>query len=103
MQDVDIYLNFIGQFEIPEPELSEEEIKRQEQLRKKRVYERELYQKIKSGEHIVGQNFEVKCWECGKAFIAKSTYAKFCCVKCRNGNYNRKKRQKKKEQKQNNN
>ena len=103
MQDVDIYLNFIGQFEIPEPELSEEEFKRQEQLRKKRVYERELYQKIKSGEHIVGKNFEVKCWECGKAFIAKSTYAKFCCVKCRNRNYNRKRRQKKKEQKQNNN
>ena len=103
MQDVDIYLNFIGQFEIPEPELSEEEIKRQEQLKKKRVYERELYQKIKSGEHIVGKNFEVKCWECGKAFIAKSTHTKFCCVKCRNRNYNRKRRQKKKEQKQNNN
>ena len=103
MQDVDIYLNFIGQFEIPEPELSEEEVKRQEQLRKKRVYERELYQKIKSGEHIVGKNFEVKCWECGKTFISKSTHAKFCCVKCRNRNYNRKRRQKKKEQKQNNN
>lgn len=99
MQDVDIFLNFIGQFEIPEPELSEDEIKRQEQLRKKRVYERELYQKIKSGEHVVGKNFEVRCWECGKTFIAKSTYAKFCCVKCRNRNYNRKKRQKKKEQK----
>ena len=103
MQDVDIYLNFIGQFEIPEPELSEEEIKRQEQLRKKRVYERELYQKIKSGEHIVGKNFEVKCWECGKTFISKSTNAKFCCVKCRNRNYNRKRWQKHKEQQQNNN
>ena len=103
MQDVDIYLNFIGQFEIPEPELSEEEIKRQEQLRKKRVYERELYQKIKSGEHVVGRNFEVKCWECGKTFIARSTNAKFCCVKCRNRNYNRKRWQKHKEQKQNNN
>lgn len=103
MQDVDIYLNFIGQFEIPEPELSEEEVKRQEQLRKKRVYERELYQKIKSGEHVVGKNFEVKCWECGKIFISKSTNAKFCCVKCRNRNYNRKRWQKHKEQKQNNN
>lgn len=103
MQDVDIYLNFIGQFEIPEPELSEEEIKRQEQLKKKRVYERELYQKIKSGEHVVGKNFEVKCRECGKIFISKSTNAKFCCVKCRNRNYNRKRWQKHKEQKQNNN
>ena len=103
MQDVDIYLNFIGKFEIPEPELSKEEIKRQEQLRKKRVYERELYQKIKSGEHIVGKNFEVKCWECDKTFISKSTNAKFCCVKCRNRNYNRKRWQKHKEQQQNNN
>lgn len=103
MQDVDIYLNFIGQFEIPEPELSEEEIKRQEQLKKKRVYERELYQKIKSGEHVVGKNFEVKCWECGKTFVSKSTNAKFCCVQCRNRNYNRKRWQKHKEQKQNNN
>ena len=77
MQDVDIYLNFIGQFEIPEPELSEEEIKRQEQLKKKRVYERELYQKIKSGEHVVGKNFEVKCWECGKTFeLQQKTLAK---------------------------
>lgn len=103
MQDVDIYLNFIGQFEIPEPELSEEEIKRQEQLKKKRVYERELYQKIKSGEHVVGKNFEVKCCECGKTFVSKSTNAKFCCVQCRNRNYNRKRWQKHKEQKQNNN
>ena len=103
MQDVDIYLNFIGQFEIPEPELSEEEVKRQEQLRKKRIYERELYQKIKSGEHVVGKNFEVKCWECGKTFISKSTNTKFCCVQCRNRNYNRKRWQKHKEQKQNNN
>ena len=102
MQDVDIYLNFIGQFETSEPELSEEEIKRQEQLRKKRIYERELYQKIKSGEHIVGQNFEVKCWECGKTFIAKTTNAKFCCVKCRDRNYNRKRRQKQNEQQKNN-
>ena len=94
MQDVDIYLNFIGQFEIPEPELGDEEIKRQEQLKKKRIYERELYQKIKSGEHVVGKNFEVKCWECGKTFISKSTNAKFCCVKCRNKNYNRKRWQK---------
>ena len=28
MQEVEIYLNFIGKFEIPQPQLSEEEIKR---------------------------------------------------------------------------
>ena len=31
MQEVEIYLNFIGKFEIPQPQLSEEEIKRQKQ------------------------------------------------------------------------
>jgi len=33
MQEVEIYLKFIGQFELPAPELTEEEIKRQEQLK----------------------------------------------------------------------
>lgn len=33
MQEVEIYLNFIGKFEIPQPKLSEEEIKRQKQLK----------------------------------------------------------------------
>ena len=33
MQEVEIYLNFIGKFEIPQPQLSEEEIKRQKQLK----------------------------------------------------------------------
>ena len=30
---IEIYLNFIGKFEIPQPQLSEEEIKRQKQLK----------------------------------------------------------------------
>ncbi len=33
VQEVDIHLRFIGQFELPAPELTEEEIKRQEQLK----------------------------------------------------------------------
>ena len=32
VQEVEIHLRFIGQFELPAPELTEEEIKRQEQL-----------------------------------------------------------------------
>lgn len=32
-EEVEIYLNFIGKFEIPQPQLSEEEIKRQKQLK----------------------------------------------------------------------
>ena len=34
VQEVEIHLRFIGQFELPAPELTEEEIKRQEQLKR---------------------------------------------------------------------
>ncbi len=57
MQEVEIFLRFIGQFELPAPELTAEEIKRQEQLSQHRIKSRERYQKIKAGEHAVGQPF----------------------------------------------
>ena len=37
VQEVEIYLRFIGQFELPTPDLTEEEIKRQEQLKRHRI------------------------------------------------------------------
>ncbi len=37
MQEVDIYLKFIGKFDVPIPELTAEELAEQEQLRKKRA------------------------------------------------------------------
>ena len=40
MQEVEIYLNFIGKFDAPMPELSEEELAEQEKLRKKRAANR---------------------------------------------------------------
>ncbi len=49
VQEVEIHLRFIGQFELPAPELTEEEIKRQEFLKKERIRSRERYQKMKSG------------------------------------------------------
>lgn len=36
-QEVEIFLKFIGKFELPAPELTAEEIKRQEQLRQHRI------------------------------------------------------------------
>ena len=54
VQEVEIHLRFIGQFELPAPELTEEEIKRQEFLKKERIRSRERYQKLKSGERTVG-------------------------------------------------
>ena len=83
VQEVEIYLKFIGRFELPEPELTPEEIKRQEQLRRHRIKSRERYQKIKAGEHAVGQPFKLICKCCGEEFESKRSNALFCSPKCR--------------------
>ena len=41
MQEVDIYLKFIGKFDVPLPEPTPEELAEQERLRKKREKQRE--------------------------------------------------------------
>ena len=41
VQEIEIYLNFIGQFDVPAPEPTDEELKRQEQSHRRRVRERE--------------------------------------------------------------
>ena len=83
VQEVEIHLRFIGQFEVPEPELSVEEIKRQEQLKRHRIKSRERYQKIKAGEHAVGQPFTLTCKCCGQEFASKRTNTLFCGPNCR--------------------
>ena len=83
VQEVDIHLRFIGQFELPAPELTEEEIKRQEQLKRHRIKSRERYQKIKAGEHAVGQPFMLTCKCCGQEFASKRTNTLFCGPNCR--------------------
>ena len=83
VQEVEIHLRFIGQFELPAPELTEEEIKRQEQLKRHRIKSRERYQKIKAGEHAVGQPFMLTCKCCGQEFASKRTNTLFCGPNCR--------------------
>ena len=83
VQEVEIHLRFIGQFELPAPELTEEEIKRQEFLKKERIRSRERYQKIKAGEHAVGQPFTLTCKCCGQEFASKRTNTLFCGPNCR--------------------
>ena len=87
VQEVEIYLRFIGRFELPVTELSEEEIKRQEQLKRHRIKSRERYQKIKTGEHAVGQPFMLTCKCCGQEFASKRTNALFCGPNCRSKFY----------------
>ena len=81
--EVDIYFRFIGNFELLPRELTPDEIKREEQLHRHRVKSRERYQKIKAGEHAVGQLFQITCKCCGKTFGAKTTAAMFCGRNCR--------------------
>lgn len=83
MQEVEIYLKFIGHFELPAPDLTAEEEKRQEQLRRHRIKSRERYQKIKAGEHAIGQPFKLTCKCCGKEFESKRTSTLFCSPNCR--------------------
>ena len=83
VQEVEIHLRFIGQFKLPAPELTEEEIKRQEQLKRHRIKSRERYQKIKAGEHAVGQPFMLTCKCCGQEFASKRTNTLFCGPNCR--------------------
>ena len=83
VQEVEIYLKFMGCFELPAPELTAEEEKRQEQLRRHRIKSRERYQKIKAGEHAVGQPFKLTCKCCGKEFESRSSAAMYCSPNCR--------------------
>ena len=83
VQEIEIYLKFIGHFELPAPELTEEEIKRQEQLKRHRIRSRERYQLIKAGEHAVGQPFKLICKCCGKEFEARSSATMYCSKSCR--------------------
>ncbi len=60
-----------------------EESKRQEQLKRHRIKSRERYQKIKAGEHAVGQPFTLTCKCCGQEFASKRTTTLFCGPNCR--------------------
>ena len=83
VQEIEIYLKFIGRFELPAPELTAEEIKRQEQLQRHRIRSRERYQLIKAGEHTVGQPFKLNCKCCGKEFESRNSAAMYCSKSCR--------------------
>ena len=82
-QEVDIYLKFIGRFDLPAPELTPEEEKRQAALYRHRVKSRERYQKIKAGEHAVGQPFKLTCKCCGEEFESGRSNTLFCSPNCR--------------------
>ena len=87
VQEIEIYLNFIGRFELPAPELSPEEEKRQERLRKQRIRSRERYRKIQEGLIVPGEPFKKTCVCCGKEFEAKRSNAMYCSPSCQQKYY----------------
>ena len=87
VQEVEIYLNFIGYFAAPVPELTPEEEKRQEYLRKHRMQSRERYKALKDGTRKVGEPFQIVCKCCGKTFESKMSNAMFCDQNCRSKYY----------------
>ncbi len=89
VQEVEIYLKFIGKFEAPMPEPTEAELKEQERLRKERVRSRERYRRLKAGENL-SPPYDRICENCGKAFTALRPNAKYCCPACRQRSYYRK-------------
>lgn len=82
VQEVEIYLSFIGCFELPVRELTPEEVKRQDQMKRRRIRSRERYRQIKSGERSAGQSPERICKCCGKTFTGKRSDALFCSSEC---------------------
>jgi hypothetical protein len=93
VQEVEIYLKFIGRFDLPEPELTPEEIKRQEFLKKERARSRERYQKLKSGERTVGVPITLTCKCCGKTFESMRSNTLFCNTNCRSAFYRKEARE----------
>ena len=88
VQEVDIYLKFIGKFDAPMPEPTPEEIAEQERLQKERIRSRERYRRLKAGENL-SPPFERTCATCAKTFSALRPNAKYCCPACRQKDYRR--------------
>ena len=88
VQEVDIYLNFIGKFDAPMPEPTPEEIAEQARLQKERIRNRERYRRLKAGENL-SPPFERVCQCCGKNYTALRPNGKYCTPACREKVYRR--------------
>ena len=99
VQEINIYLNFIGKFEVPMPEPTEEELAAEEKRRQKRIRDHEKYlrqkerkQKIAEGLIVPGEPYQLVCQCCGESFQSVRPNAKFCKPTCREKFYRQEKR-----------
>src|SRR5699024_6910623 len=100
VQEIEIYLNFIGKFEVPMPEPTPEELAAEEKRRQKRIRDHEKYlrqkerkKKIAEGQIVLGEPYALVCQCCGETFHSIRPNAKFCTPACRQRFYRQQKRE----------
>ena len=89
-QEVEIYLNFIGKFDVPVPEPTPEELAEEEAQCKKRARNRQKYERkkersklIEAGQMQPDEYYHLSCVFCGETFDSHTPFAKFCGPNCR--------------------
>ena len=99
-QDIEIYLNFIGRFDVPLPEPTPEELAAEEEQRLKRAENRRKYDRrkerarlIAEGKIVPGEPFRITCKFCGSTFESTTIKSLFCTSKCRQAFYRQEERQ----------
>ena len=85
IQEIEIYLKFIGIFDVPMPEPTPEELAAEEKRRQKRIRDHEKYlrqkerkKKIAEGQIVPGEPYAMVCQCCGETFHSIRPNAKFC-------------------------
>jgi len=104
VQEIEIYLKFIGKFDVPLPEptpeeLAAEEVRRQRRARDHAKYlrQKERKRKIAEGQIVPGEPYAQVCRCCGETFHSIRPNAKFCKPACRERFYRQQKRAAKQE------
>ena len=104
VQEIEIYLKFIGKFDVPMPEPTPEELEAEEARRQRRIRDHAKYlrqkerkRKIAEGLIVPGEPYGLVCQCCGEPFQSIRPNAKFCKPACREKFYRRQKRAAKQE------
>lgn len=104
VQEIEIYLKFIGKFDVPLPEPTQEELAAEEVRRQRRARDHAKYlrqkerkRKIAEGQIVPGEPYALVCQCCGETFHSIRPNAKFCKPACRERFYRQQKRAAKQE------
>ena len=100
IQEIEIYLKFIGKFDVPMPEPTPEELAAEDKRRQKRIRDHEKYlrqkerkKKIAEGQIVPGEPYRLVCQCCGETFHSIRPNAKFYTPACRQRFYRQQKRE----------